>query len=58
MYFEVKYGNRALQLAKDKTTIAVGALDNLVAVIEQVKQAVIANELDGAITAVASKKVG
>ncbi len=57
-YFEVKYGNRALQLAKDKTAIAVGALDNLVAVIEQVKQAVVANELDDAITAVASKKIG
>jgi len=56
-YFEVKYGNRVLQLAKDKTTIDVGALDKMVAVIEQVKQAVIANELDDAITAAASKKI-
>jgi len=56
-YFEVKYGNRVLQLAKDKTTIDVGALDKMVVVIEQVKRAVIANELDDAITAVASKKI-
>jgi len=56
-YFEVKYGNRVLQLAKDKTAIDVGALDKMVAVIEQVKEAVLANELDDAITVVASKKV-
>lgn len=55
-YLEVKYGNRILQLAKDKTAIVVGALDNMVAVITQVKEAVLANELDNAIEAALSKK--
>ncbi len=36
-FLEIKYGNRVLQLAKDKTAIVVGALDNMVTVIEQVK---------------------
>lgn len=55
-YLEVKYGNRILQLAKDKTAIVVGALDNIVAVLTQVKEAVLANELDSAIEAALSKK--
>ena len=50
-FLEIKYGNRVLQLAKDKTAIVVGALDNMVAVIEQVKEAVAAKELDQAIEA-------
>ena len=50
-FLEVKYGNRVLQLAKDKSAIVVGALDNMVAVIEQVKEAVTAKELDQAIEA-------
>lgn len=55
-FLEIKYGNRVLQLAKDKTAIVVGALDNMVAVIEQVKEAVAAKELDNVIEAVASRK--
>ena len=46
-----------LQLAKDKTAIVVGALDNMVAVIEQVKEAVAAKELDQAIENAANRKV-
>jgi hypothetical protein len=53
---EIKYGNRVLQLAKDKTAIVVGDLVNMVAVLEQVKEAVAANELDNAIEAVLTKK--
>ena len=55
-FLEVKYGSRALQLAKDKNAILVGALDNMVDVIEKVKEAVIANELDAAIAAIATRK--
>ena len=50
-FLEIKYGNRVLQLAKDKTAIVVGALENMVTVIEQVKEAVTAKELDNAIEA-------
>lgn len=49
---EIKYGNRVLQLAKDKTAIVVGDLANMVTVIEQVKVAVEAKELDNVIEAV------
>jgi len=55
-YLEIKYGNRVLQLAKDKTAIVVGALDNMVTVIEQVKEAVAAKELDKAIEAAFGSK--
>lgn len=55
-FLEIKYGNRVLQLAKDKTAIVVGALDNMVAVLEQVKEAVAAKELDKAIEAAFSSK--
>ncbi|MBD3610768.1 MAG: hypothetical protein HUJ30_09485 [Gammaproteobacteria bacterium] len=53
---ELKYGNRVLPLAKDKTAIVVGDLENMVPVLKQVKEAVAANELDNAIEAVLSKK--
>ncbi len=56
-FLEVKYGNKVLQLAKDKTAIVVGKLDDMISVIEQIKQAVLAKELDNAIDAVATKKV-
>ncbi len=54
-YFEVRYGNRVLQLAPNKTAITVGELTDMVAVIEKVKEAVIAKELDKAIAAVATR---
>lgn len=55
-FLEIKYGNKVLQLAKDKTAIVVEKLDDVADVIEQVKQAVLAKELDNAIDAVATKK--
>ena len=53
---EIKYGNKVLPLAKDKTAIVVGDLGNMVAVLEQVKKAVAAKELDKVIEAVIAKK--
>ncbi|HPE80296.1 MAG TPA: hypothetical protein PKZ35_09825 [Gammaproteobacteria bacterium] len=55
-YLEVKYGNRTLELAKGKAAITVGKLDNMAAVIEQVKLAVAAGELDAAIAIAAERK--
>ncbi len=54
--FEVKYGNRTLQLAQNKTAIEVGKIADMVAVIEKVKEAVIAKELDKAIAVAATRK--
>ena len=55
-YLEIKYGNKILQLAKDKTAIVVEKLDGIISIIEQVKEAVLAKELDNAISAVATRK--
>ncbi len=56
-YMEVRYGNKPLQLAKGKTAIVVGAIDQLAAVIDKVIEAVKAKELDAAIEAVVKDRV-
>lgn len=53
---EIKYGNRILPLTNDKSAIVVGDLGNMVTVLEQVKEAVAANELDKAIESALAKK--
>ena len=55
-FLEIKYGNKVLQLAKDKTAIVVEKRDDIISIIEQVKEAVLAKELDNAINALATKK--
>ena len=55
-FIEIKHGNRVLALAKDKTAIVVNKLDDIIGVIGQVKEAVLAKELDNAISAVATRK--
>ncbi len=55
-FLEIKYGNKVLQLAKDKSAIVVDKLEDMIDVIEQVKQAVLAKELDNAINIVLEMK--
>ncbi len=55
-FFEVKYGNRTLQLAPNKNAIAVEKLDDLISVIDTVKQAVSAGELDEQIKVAATRR--
>ena len=55
-FLEIKYGNKVLQLAKDKGSIVVGKLEDMTGIIEQVKQAVLAKELDNAINMVLETK--
>ena len=45
-FFEVRYGNQALELSKGNHAIEVGEQDNLVATISTVINAVVAGELD------------
>lgn len=47
----VRYGAKLLELAKGKTAIELTSADELVTVLETVKAAVAAGELDAAITA-------
>ena len=55
-YLEVRYANKPLQLAKGMTAIVIATKDKLVETIEQVIEAVKANELDAAITAAVDAK--
>jgi len=52
IYMVVRYGNKLLELDKGKAAIAVGAKDNLVAVLDAVITAVRDGTLDAAIEAV------
>lgn len=56
MYFEVRYGNKPLELAKGKAAINVGDIDKLLGVIDRVIKAVEAGELDEMLLAI--RKVG
>lgn len=51
--FEVRYGSRVIEVAKGKTGIEVDSLSDLPGVIELMKKAVDAGELDAGITALA-----
>ncbi|MBT5526457.1 MAG: hypothetical protein HOK21_20410 [Rhodospirillaceae bacterium] len=45
-YIQLRYGNRPLDLAKDKPTIELKSVDDLVATFEQIHKAVADGELD------------
>lgn len=45
-FFEVRYSNKALELAKGQHAIEVGEQTNLVSTVETIIEAVIAGELD------------
>ncbi len=49
----VRYGAKAIELAKGRNAIEVGSLDKLIPTLEAVKKAVISGELDAQITATA-----
>jgi hypothetical protein len=51
----IRYGARVLELAKGKSAIEVGKLDQVPAVIKTVIEAVNAGELDAAVEAVAER---
>jgi hypothetical protein len=51
VYINLRYGNRVIEIEKGKSAIEVGERRQLVAVIEALKQAVAAGELDGHIDA-------
>ncbi|WP_452033132.1 DUF6641 family protein [Azospirillum palustre] len=57
IHLQIHYGNRPLELRPGKSVITVGTMDRLVPVLEQVRQAVTAGELDKVIAgAVASRQ--
>lgn len=59
VHLHIRYGNKPLELKPGKSVITVGTIDRLVPVLEQVRQAIAAGELDKAIAgAVASRQRG
>ncbi|MCM8737281.1 hypothetical protein M5E06_24480 [Azospirillum sp. A1-3] len=57
VHLHIRYGNKPLELKPGKSVVTVGTMDQLVPVLEQVRQAVTAGELDKAIAgAVASRQ--
>lgn len=56
LHLNIRYGHKPLELKAGKSAIAVGAMDNLLPVLEQVKQAIVAGELDKVIAAAASTR--
>ncbi|MFM0225289.1 DUF6641 family protein [Paraburkholderia dipogonis] len=51
----VRYGTKTLELAKGKTAIEIGTLDDLIPTLEMLKVAVAAGELDAQIEAVSGQ---
>ena len=51
LFFQIRYGAKPLELAKDMIAIHVENLEGLPALIDTIKQAVDAGELDAALTA-------
>jgi hypothetical protein len=51
VYISLRYGTRVIEIAKGKSAIEVGERRQLVAVIEALKQAVAAGEVDAQLTA-------
>ena len=55
-FLEIRYANKALELAEGKTAIAIQSKDKIVGTIEKVIEAVIGKELDTAITKAVRKR--
>jgi hypothetical protein len=55
-YLEIRYANKALELAKDKTAIVIPTKDKIVSTIELAIQAVEEKELDSSIAKIAEEK--
>jgi hypothetical protein len=53
-FFEVRYGNKPLELSKGNHAIEVGKKENLVSIIETVIEAVVAEEVDSLLNKVTS----
>lgn len=49
VHLHIRYANKPLELKPGKSVITVGAMDRLLPVLEQVRQAITAGELDKAI---------
>jgi len=55
-YLEIRYANKAVELAKGKTAIVIPSKEKLVDTIEKAAQAVESGELDSAIQKLADEK--
>lgn len=56
VHLHIRYGNKPLELKPGKPVITVGTMDRLVPVLEQVRQAITAGELDKAIASAVTSR--
>lgn len=56
IHLHIHYGNRPLELKPGKFVITVGTMDRLVPVLEQVRQAIMAGELDKSMTEAVARR--
>ena len=56
LFLQVRYGNKPLDLGKGMTSIEIGGLDALPAVLDALAEATSAGELDEALTAAAAER--
>lgn len=52
LYFEIRYGNKALELQKGKSAIQIGKAENLLSTIDTIIEAVKQGELDAQLSQV------
>lgn len=55
-FLELKYANKSVEIKPGKPAITVGTMDKLVPILEQIKEAVLAGELDKPLTAILSAR--
>ena len=56
VFMEIRYANKAVEIKPGKTAITIGTMDKLISILEQIKGAVSAGELDKAILAIVATR--
>ena len=56
MFLEIRYANKPVDIRQNKSAIAVGSMDKLIPILEQVKKAVLAGELDRQLVAIIASR--
>ncbi len=56
VFLEIRYANKPVEIKQNKPTIAVGTMDKVIPILEQVKKAALAGELDRQLVAIISTR--
>jgi hypothetical protein len=56
VFLEIRYANKPVEIKQNKPTIAVGTTDKLIPILEQIRKAALAGELDRQLVAIISTR--